>query len=217
MIKNNDYKAGDRLPSLSELSEMFEVGKPTVREALSVLAATGVLEIRHGSGIFLREPITVPFHNVAAQLQVEKVEGENLIHWLEYRRAVESEAARLAAKRRNELDLQAIAEAKSGYEEDHLQGKTNSEWDYHFHQRIALATHNPVFSQAVTPSFEAFKNYFALSLKQSLAIPTRREMAAKEHQLIFEAIKKGDALAAQNAMIKHIDNTVKKVKLLCDI
>lgn len=215
LVTNGGYKVGDRLPSLQELSDMFGVGKPTLREALSVLAATGILEIRHGSGIFVRKLFDDHVYDAAAQ--IGKIEGESLIYWLEYRRAIEVEAAALAAIRRNEFDIRSMEEAHKGLEADALLGKTETKWDFLFHQRIALATHNPIFTKSVATTYDLFHHYFELSLKQTLAIPSRREIVTQEHWDILAAIKKGEPPAAQKAMLRHIDNIAKKVKLLSDL
>src|SRR3954471_12470555 len=53
MIQRGHYGVGDRLPSIMEMAKRFGVGHPTVREALKKLETIGVLEIRHGSGVYV--------------------------------------------------------------------------------------------------------------------------------------------------------------------
>src|SRR4051812_44111010 len=53
-IERGDGQAGERLPSIVEMARRFGVGQPTIREALRTLEAMGVIEIRHGSGVFVR-------------------------------------------------------------------------------------------------------------------------------------------------------------------
>src|SRR5450755_4900439 len=53
MIRKGDYRRGDRLPPIMEMARRFGVGHPTIREALKKLEAMGVVEIRHGSGVFV--------------------------------------------------------------------------------------------------------------------------------------------------------------------
>jgi len=207
---SGNYQVGDRLPSLQELSEMFKVGKPTLREALSVLAVTGALEIRHGSGIFIKCLPLKPEYEMLAQLG--EVESEKLLYWLEFRRAIEVEAAGLAAGRRNEADLQGLEEVHQRLEEEILQGKLGANWDYQFHYRIALATHNPIFAQAVTTTANILQQYFELSLRQSLTMPSRGELVISEHRNILDSIKKGQSREARLAMLNHIDNVERKVK-----
>src|SRR5262245_61943139 len=56
LIKDKGLEAGDRLPSVKELAERFSVATPTMREALRLLEMAGNLDIRHGSGIYVRRP-----------------------------------------------------------------------------------------------------------------------------------------------------------------
>ena len=56
LIQNDALEPGDRLPSVKELSDRFSVATPTMREALRLLQMAGNLDIRHGSGIYVRRP-----------------------------------------------------------------------------------------------------------------------------------------------------------------
>src|SRR4026208_186719 len=53
MIQKGDYQRGDRLPPIMEMARHFGVGHPTIREALKKLETLGVVEIRHGSGVYV--------------------------------------------------------------------------------------------------------------------------------------------------------------------
>lgn len=210
LITKGDYKAGDRLPSLNELSHLFEVGKPTVREALSVLTAAGVVEIRHGSGIFVRK-FNQDEDYTGLSSPLYGVEGKKILHWLEYRRAVEVEAAGLAAIRRTERDILAIKEAKDSLDQETTEGKVGSYWEYEFHHRIALAAHNPIFTQAITTTAEIIRQYSALS-KQQIHAPSRFEAIFHEHQEILDAIIDSDPIESKRAMLNHIEKVRNRTK-----
>jgi GntR family transcriptional repressor for pyruvate dehydrogenase complex len=105
-IQEKNIKPGDKLPSENDLVEIFKVSKTAVREALSVLAAKGILEKRPGVGSILKvltgstfiEPIT-------SKLIAEE---QTLREILEFRRGIEIESVALAAERANEEQLEAI-------------------------------------------------------------------------------------------------------------
>ncbi len=215
LIKREDYKAGDRLPSLKELSNMFQVGQPTVREALSVLVAAGVIVIRHGSGIFVSKFNEDNVSGVTSSL--EKVDGKKLLYWLEYRRAVEVEAAGLAAIRRTESDIKSIEEALDSLEQETREGKVGSYWEYEYHHRVSLATHNPIFAQAVTTTEEILHQYFELSKKQTYKYPSRTEVVANEHREILQCIIQSKPSEAKEAMLNHIENVRKRISILSDM
>ncbi|OIQ07711.1 HTH-type transcriptional regulator LutR [Moorella thermoacetica] len=211
LIKTGNYKIGDRLPSFQELSEMFGVGKPTLREALSVLASSGVLEIRHGNGTFIKR---LPLDPEDIPAQLGEVEGEKLLFWLEYRRAIETEAASLAAERRSEADIAAMEEAEQRLEGEIALGAITVDPDYQFHYCIARATHNPIFAQAYTTIAPMMHEYFQLSLRYGRTLPWHRELVVGEHRDILECIRKGQPREARRAMIKHINNVAGRVRLL---
>lgn len=214
LVETQNYQVGDRLPSLQELSEMFRVGKPTLREALCVLASTGALEIVHGNGIFIRRLPLKPYDRILVPL--DDIDNEQLLYWLELRRAIEVEAAALAAERRQESDLQYIEEAQLKLEEELREGnsKTIADWDYQFHHRIVLATHNPIFIQAATTIAQTLQQYFEPTSRQSMAIPWRKELVASEHRKILEQIKNSRPREARRTMLEHITNVERKVCLL---
>lgn len=211
-IESKEFQAGQKLPSLQELSEMFQVGKPTLREALSVLAATGVLEIRHGSGIFLRRLSFEPENTIKAKLG--NLESEKLLYWVEFRRAIEVEAAGLAAERHTHEDIENLEEIHLRLENGIDQVEVSGDLDYKFHQGIALATKNPIFVQVSETNAQVLQSYFELSLRQSLALPARRELVILEHRQILDSIKKSQAREARQAMLLHINNVKRKIELL---
>jgi GntR family transcriptional repressor for pyruvate dehydrogenase complex len=53
MIQSGTLRSGDRLPTIAEMSRLFRVGAPTLRQALTKLKAMGLVDIRHGSGIYI--------------------------------------------------------------------------------------------------------------------------------------------------------------------
>ncbi|MCD6397239.1 MAG: FadR family transcriptional regulator, partial [Spirochaetaceae bacterium] len=105
MIIDGTYKTGDQLPSERELSELFQVSRASVREALRVLGTLGFLDSRVGigGGTFVKkisiDALLNPFSEILGN------EKELIIEMFEFRRILETEIARLAALRRTEEDL----------------------------------------------------------------------------------------------------------------
>lgn len=210
LIQTDGYKVGDRLPSLQELSQTFGVGKPTIREALSVLASSGILEIRHGYGIVLKRP-PLEIGNILVQLNT--VDTEKLLHWIEFRRGIEGEAASLAAQRRTPEELKAIEEAHEQVKEEISRGTPTAESDYRFHRSIALATHNPIIINAVTTFSQVFHQHFELSIRHSKYLPWHRELTIEEHGKIVKAIQHKHPREARSAMLEHLNNVEKRIRL----
>ena len=105
-----ELPAGTRLPPERELTKRMGVGRSTVREALNGLAMMGVIEIRHGQGVFVAEQPSIAAGAAERSLPPREVTDE----LLEARRIVEVELARLAAERRTEEDLATMQGFSTG-------------------------------------------------------------------------------------------------------
>ncbi|MBB6172103.1 DNA-binding FadR family transcriptional regulator [Nocardiopsis mwathae] len=137
-IDSGEWRVGDRIPTESELSEQLEVGRNTVREAVRALAHAGLLEIRQGAGTFIRAS-----SELGGALR-RRLERSELRENLEVRRALEMEAARLAAVRRTDEDLadidRAMALRDAAWREKDMGAFVEA--DFTFHRAIVNATHN---------------------------------------------------------------------------
>ena len=106
MIQTGQLKPGDKLDSVQQLAENFQVGRAAIREALTALRAMGIIEMRQGEGTYVREfgPAMLSFPISAAVL----MNKEDVAHLLEVRKLLEVGAAGLAALKRTEEDLRAM-------------------------------------------------------------------------------------------------------------
>ena len=103
-VESGEWPVGRRLPVESALAEELGVGRNTVREAVRVLVHVGLLETRQGDGTYV-------LRRLDPAESLRRLRRTTLRDQLEMRIALESEAARLAAERRDEADLQAMREA----------------------------------------------------------------------------------------------------------
>lgn len=213
LIREGDYQPGDRLPPERELAKIFSVSRAAVREAMSALAATGLLEIRQGSGIYLRR---VPDHAylkpISSLLFLER-EAAALIEFMEVRRGLEVEAADLAAQRATPEEVAALNESYLAMEKAIQAGELAVDEDYAFHYAIAVATHNQAYVNVMNTIADLFRLGLKHSKAQSLHMPGRPLVALEEHEKILTAIKKHDRRAARAAMRLHLANVERKIRL----
>jgi GntR family transcriptional regulator, transcriptional repressor for pyruvate dehydrogenase complex len=201
---------GGKLPSESQLGELFGVSRPVVREALSRLQADGVVMSRHGSGSYVqRRP------NQAFALLAPIGDVANLMRCMEFRIALEGEAASLAARRRTEADLARLEKALAELEIVMASGEVGVEADREFHVAIAAATQNQLFVHAMEVFSEQTLKGMQLARSLSLRRSAERlRLVQQEHNRIFEAIKAEDPVLARDAMRSHIDNA--RIRVLTD-
>lgn len=200
LIANGTFKPGDKLPSENELIRRYSVSRTVVREAISGLRADGILVTRQGVGAFVTNQ---------TGKRLEPFNPEDLkavLHMIEFRIAIETEAAGFAAERRTEEDL---AELKRCYDELAalaLDAKAFALPDYNFHLAIAKAAHNPYFLQIeehigaqIIPHSKL--HVLAPGIPEDLSF---LKNVRREHEAIYTAIADQDPDAARAAMRDHL-------------
>ncbi len=143
-ILGGALKPGEKLPSESGLTEQYKVSRTVIREAIASMRADGLVEVRHGVGVFVRNARPFP---AAGLLGTDTGRISSIIEMLELRAAVETEAAGLAAARRSPAQDEAIIERFEDIDRAMERGIATSEADFEFHLAIADATNNPRFRE----------------------------------------------------------------------
>lgn len=186
---------GSQLPSEPELISQSGLGRATVREAIRLLEAQGLVVIRRGShgGIFVAQPdLSTLSHTIAPMLTLSKAPLRDLTT---YRKMVEPPAASLAATmadKESKAALLALAEHNPG------PGYTN---EVAFHERIAQMSHNLLLRVLVIVPHDLLREH----LKGEAIEDTDVDEANHAHRAIAKAIASGDADRAARAMTKHLE------------
>ncbi len=199
MIQSGDYAAGDRLPPIMEMARLFGVGHPTVREALKKLETTGLVEIRHGSGVYVNRS-----HDVLVLASPDYVGGVTkklLLDLVAARMPLELQCASLAAQHATEENLaemrRLLATAGEHLDDDSLLNEVNSA----FHHEIAVASGNSVLPQLLDVLHELFSNEQRLIL----GIFGSREEDHREHMTILAALEKRNVKLTTERMRAHLE------------
>ena len=204
-LEDGTFAPGAKLPSLDELCRRYNVGRSTVREAMSALKAMGRVAIRQGGGTYaLVTP--PPAHPAALAPDAWVDRAATLRRVLEVRRVLETGCAALAADNRTADDLAALetllADMARGVDDD---GALGEQADVRFHLGIAEATHNPMLVDMMRSITERLHD----SMKDTRALwlyaeKSSAERLVREHRSIFEAVKGGDAAEARRRMESHL-------------
>lgn len=206
-IQLGRYARGDRLPSEGQLVDQLGFSRVTVREAIRHLEGEGYIETRRGAkgGLFVRRQQV----SRASQLAALRAEWPAIENFFEYRIAVESRAARLAAERREAAHLARLDAALAAFRV----GGQSSDFrraDTEFHLAIADASANPHLRQA---SEEARAGMFM----PFDAVEFSPELWAEQpdqHAAILDAIRAGDAERAVGAMTDHLETSRSHIREL---
>lgn len=201
------YPEGAKLPPESVLAEAFAVSRPVVREALARLRDDGLIQPRRGAGSFV---LKRPAHALLHFAPIGSI--GDIQRCFEFRLALEPEAARLAASRRDDAMLGKISASLAALREAIETGAVNVEADFAFHKAVADCSSNAYFSTALQSLEQSLKTAMLLNRQLSLQNPAQRlHLVQEEHKLIFEAILAGDGDAAHTAMYRHIQDARRRV------
>lgn len=199
-IEAGQYKLGDRLPTERELAEQFGVSRPTLREAMIALEMLGMIEARHGLGIY----VTGDVRPAAPAAEIDFEIGA--FELIEARRLFEGEAAALAATSIDDAQLaQLEALMVRMHEEDEIAGE---DADREFHMIIARATGNGAIIATIENLWE-WRNRSPLARNiLARARGMGLEPRIHEHRRVYEALKARDPAAARQAMRDHLERVI---------
>jgi GntR family transcriptional repressor for pyruvate dehydrogenase complex len=199
-IEDGSLRPGARLPGEIELARQLGISRPVVREAIAYLKADGLVESRHGRGLFVNRQETL-------RLRLGEIDAsdKSILEFLELRRGLEVEAAQLAALRHTDLDLDRMEAAIAALNVADEAGEESSEHDLAFHLAIADAARNPLFRRVLQfvakPLLASIQEMRAKDRGAAKRIEKRRA----HHDRILKRIKARDAAGAAEAMRCHID------------
>lgn len=209
MIKSSELPANSQMPTENELSKLFGVSRSPIREALSVLEASGIIETRQGGRSWINE---VSLANLMEQVQLEIVSREQVLDLLEMRTIIESEVAALAAERHTEEDIKEIFTILENFREVMVSGAgIGYELDYAFHNAIVKSAYNPFLTETMHNLSDLHLKALKFSLEKNLGWGTKRKEVYLEHLQIYEAIKSRDSELARQAAKTHLTNVRKKL------
>ncbi len=205
-VASGAWAVGSRLPSEAALAAELGVGRSTVREAIRALASTGLLESRQGAGTFVRAATALD-----ADLET-RLRRAAVLDVFEVRHALELQAARLAAARRDADDLARLERTLRRRQAAGARAMDAAfvEADLAFHQAVVAAAHNPVLSEL----FDSFTTALREALSNVVADHEVRVDASPGHLDLAAAIRAADPRAATAATSAHLEATIRALQAL---
>ncbi|HLZ71185.1 MAG TPA: FadR/GntR family transcriptional regulator [Dehalococcoidia bacterium] len=198
-IAQGKLPAGSRLQSERELSDLFGVGRSSIREAIKTLESRGLVEGRQGEGRFVRaQDLAGLVRPPAGPLSVSEREVAQLY---EARRIIEPGMAALAAERGGRRDLAAARRLLERHEERVNAGSYGGAEDTAFHLKVAAMAENPLLARLLEAVLQALHAIREPALRSTPSI----KLSLAGHWRVLEALEAHDPDAAQNAALAHLD------------
>ena len=202
IVDEHRYMPGSKLPNENELSETLGVSRTTLREAISFLAAQGVLEIRRGKGTFVVESLPAEGLDLTALAGVRsRVRAKDLF---EMRLIFEPATVALACQRASDEELRQIEKKARRMEETAAAGGDWPLADQEFHWAIIKASHNeymrrlyPIINSAVNEILQISQN------RQQM-----QDIALRDNRMILEFLLRRDEAGARYAMSIHMKHLI---------
>jgi GntR family transcriptional repressor for pyruvate dehydrogenase complex len=194
IISRENLSTGDGLPTVRELARRFSVTAPTVREALRGLQATGAVELRHGSGIYVGAGLS---RMVLANPHVTGISTEATLQLVDARLTIEPAIAAQAALHRTPDGLDRLRAALATALQP--RGRNQPEVRLNFHRELAAASGNTVIYQVVD-------SLLTVHRREQREVRRMYDHRADydQHVAIFEAVSDQDAERAGELTRVHL-------------
>jgi len=203
MIVEGSFKPGDRLPPERTLAEQLGVSRPSLREAIQKLAARGMLVSRQGGGTYVTDQLDSGFADPWQEMIGKHPELHRDV--LEFRRMLEGTVAELAAARATDADRERIGRIFGQIEASYSNVEVTSKFDVQFHQAIADAAHNALFTHLSSSLLSMLQTHVHDNVANLFEVGPVAEQLLGQHRAIWVAVRDRDAKAARRAAEAHID------------
>ncbi len=198
-IISGELRPGDQLPTETELCQMYQVSRTSVRQALGKLSSLGLVEAKVGGGTFIKE---ADGSQVMDKLILHTfLNKRSLAEIVEFRHLMEPAVTRLACRKARDEDIQELCRIYERMEKAEKRLEEFSRLDHLFHMTIAKISRNPY----VIKTYEAMDEIL-LSAFSETVLGYGNQGGWRYHQQIIEAFRHRDSALAGSIMQEHMDH-----------
>ena len=206
-VLKGSWQPGDKIPSENQLVSLFGVSRPSIRMALQRLITLGLLESRVGNGTYVRQFTPAVYINELVPISLKP---EAQLEIMEFRKALETEALRLAVQRATDEDLRGLEEihirSRKAFKALDLETYFNE--DMQFHMQIFRMSKNSIFVTTVqTLADVLFPHFYSVARDffETNEVPSDE---ADLHTVILGALKSRDSKTCIEAYTKLTEDLI---------
>lgn len=212
LISDGQLKPGERVPSERELATLLGVSRPSVREAIMVLEAMGLVESRQGGGTFV---LSLTEATLADPLTSMVEKNPKMLYALaEVRMGLETWSAYLAAERATDAEIEHMDELFQEMERQACKGGWKPDIDAKFHYAITAAAHNTIQVHVLNTIHGLFHTTIMVALMEFYQKEGYIDLLTTHHRNILEAIREHNPDKAREAMREHLSLVMDKMRQL---
>lgn len=201
-LNSGELQPGGKLPSQREMSELFGVGRSSVREAINALAVMGYLDVRQGKGTFIRKDL--PSTELSASQLNAALKAGSFLDLMEAREILECRSVELAAERGERKQIRRIKNALKKVEESDDDYLSFLKADLEFHLTLAEATENVVICEIMKLIIEKVVEHHS-KFRYTLLTPDYREKSIHSVKQIVACVEKGEGQKGAEWMRYHLN------------
>ncbi|BBI34271.1 FadR/GntR family transcriptional regulator [Cohnella abietis] len=202
-IEQKGYIQGDRLPTERFFCEQFQISRPSFREAMKKLESYGVIEIKPGSGMYLRAEKTILAEMANLTLKVS-MEKKAILEMIDMREMMEKHAIEQIIKNGQAFYLDKLGEIVDEYDRKISKGGIPRQEDYLFHLTLYEGSDNRLML-TLFQSIKEMDTLWADRVIDVLDVHVFGRETEPLHRLIYEAMREGDAKKAKKLISKHFE------------
>ena len=209
LILANNYEPGDRLPSERELAEQLSIGRPSVREALRILGAMGLIEIRVGNGTYVRDVSLLPYIESLITLISSRLKNreENILKLWQVRKILEAGNVALACSRMTPRRLEKMEASVREMERNIKNREVFISTGVQFHREIAEATGNEILILIWNNLWDMIlrSDLYRRRYSSNFRMLHSPRQALEGHKKICRALARGNREESLRAMEEHLE------------
>ncbi len=208
IIFSGKLQPGDRLPTEKELAERLNVSRPTLREALTVLEALGLIEVRPREGSIIKsvmpQSMQEPIHDMLG------VDPSKVLELFEVRKIIDAEGAAMAAERATEVDIDKLKTCMQKLDQSlKMHASLLDVQPARLYQRtffiIADATHNSIYAHFMKSIWTLLEGAIPYSRQKLLTVPNISAKLLDQYRTIVQAVIDRNPKRARKAVTSHLD------------
>ncbi|MCL2424964.1 MAG: GntR family transcriptional regulator [Oscillospiraceae bacterium] len=203
-ISQNQLKIGDKLPSSAEFCRMMGASLTSVREALKILEAKGVVEVVNGIGIFVRSSTTNNFL-ITIEKNMEKDQIAQLMEVFEVRKMLEAQIIKNIYEYATSEELARVELSVKRLMKRYKCGESTVNEDRRFHSELYAICHNSLLEQLANSVIETFDKIYTT---EDNGFDVTYSDTVVQHEKMFRALSRGDVSTALRINGKTIDRVI---------